>query len=354
MEKAIKPPPVKLGENGRNHAVDVFRYVCAVLVVSIHTHPFEEINYNAGFFASQIITRVAVPFFFAVAGYFYIGSLLAGTRVLWKYIKKLVFVYTFWSVFYFIISYYRYHRAEMSVGAFITGRVIQDYFFRGSEYHLWFFPALIFSVLMAAWLKKLRLMKIFAYISPLLFAVGCLSLAYKNVAAQVPVLAGIFGWSEFTAFRRILLTGFPFFMTGYFLNAFKSKWEKLSNKKMLTMIFICGAGFLLEILFILLFLLPDDITLTFMLYPLLFSLMIFLLNNPFPQGAGVSEGFRVTANVTFYMHPAFIILFRFLGAKLFGVAVPNTIMFLAVCTAVGALGLAIYKIDSKFLNRLVA
>ena len=46
----------------RNCSIDIFRYICAIMVVAIHTHPFSEINEELSY-ASLIATRTAVPFF---------------------------------------------------------------------------------------------------------------------------------------------------------------------------------------------------------------------------------------------------------------------------------------------------
>ena len=67
-------------EKVRNNAIDIFRYVCAILVISIHSEPFLEINSSLHYFFVQVVPRIAVPFFFTIAGYYYIKSML-GTCV---------------------------------------------------------------------------------------------------------------------------------------------------------------------------------------------------------------------------------------------------------------------------------
>ena len=43
-------------------AVDIFKFLCAVLVIIIHTKPFENVFWIDAAFG--VITRFAVPFFF--------------------------------------------------------------------------------------------------------------------------------------------------------------------------------------------------------------------------------------------------------------------------------------------------
>lgn len=59
----------------RNNIVDIFRLICAILVVAIHTNPLTDINYYFGYLGSQILPRIAVPFFFSISGYYYIKKL---------------------------------------------------------------------------------------------------------------------------------------------------------------------------------------------------------------------------------------------------------------------------------------
>ncbi len=40
--------------NQRINSIDIFRLICAIMVVAIHTHPFEDIDSDLGYFFSQI------------------------------------------------------------------------------------------------------------------------------------------------------------------------------------------------------------------------------------------------------------------------------------------------------------
>ena len=64
----------------RNCSIDLFRLYCAVLVVAIHTSPFMDQNNKLGFISTQVIPRIAVPFFFIVSGYYYIQNLEQGKK----------------------------------------------------------------------------------------------------------------------------------------------------------------------------------------------------------------------------------------------------------------------------------
>lgn len=55
----------------RNNSIDIFRYLAAVNVVMFHCHGFSEIGQTLNYVLAQILTRVAVPFFFTVGGYYF-------------------------------------------------------------------------------------------------------------------------------------------------------------------------------------------------------------------------------------------------------------------------------------------
>ncbi len=60
-------------EEGRKRAypgVDYVKFLCAILVVCIHTNPFSGISPEADYLLVEWIARLAVPFFFVAGGYF--------------------------------------------------------------------------------------------------------------------------------------------------------------------------------------------------------------------------------------------------------------------------------------------
>lgn len=59
------------------NCIDLMKFICSILVVSIHTSPFKGININLhnGY---SIITKLAVPFFFITAGYFLFRKIKIG------------------------------------------------------------------------------------------------------------------------------------------------------------------------------------------------------------------------------------------------------------------------------------
>lgn len=52
-------------------SLDVAKFVCALLVIIIHTRPFTGLSDVIDFYLVDVIARIAVPLFFAISGYFF-------------------------------------------------------------------------------------------------------------------------------------------------------------------------------------------------------------------------------------------------------------------------------------------
>ena len=86
------------------NSINYMKLLCAFLVVAIHTHPFQDINSIMHYYFSEVLVRIAVPFFFVSSGYFYIKSLIEGRNIFKKYIIRLLKTYVSWSFIYLILQ----------------------------------------------------------------------------------------------------------------------------------------------------------------------------------------------------------------------------------------------------------
>ena len=91
----------------RNEAVDIFRVICAFLVIIGHTRPFIQLNSNLDFFFTNVLLRIAVPFFFIVSGYFFYSNMKINNDYHKDYIKKIIISYVPWQVIYIVLDLIR-------------------------------------------------------------------------------------------------------------------------------------------------------------------------------------------------------------------------------------------------------
>ena len=80
----------------RNYTIDLLRLIMALFIVALHCNLFAEYNAFVSYFPSQVLSRLGVPFFATVAGYYFFSEEISNKRV-WVSIKKYLSLYTIWS-----------------------------------------------------------------------------------------------------------------------------------------------------------------------------------------------------------------------------------------------------------------
>lgn len=330
-----------------NNSIDLFRLLCAVMVISIHTAPLSDVSEGLGDLSTNILPRIAVPYFFATAGYFYICQLEEGKAPMRPYLKRIITTYLIWSIPYWLISFLTWgYRNPIS----FTYECIYSFFIDGSSYHFWFFPALMLSACLCSALYKIGGRRLLLPISLALYAVGCLCCAYPDLALRLPPLKVLRGFSQFLLIRRYLLMGFPFFASGALARNLAAR--KLSNKTLLFGTSILVLLWSLEILAVRHFQRECDIVITFGLYPLTVSVILFLLRHPLPDQQQSAAACRYAANFMYYAHPLTIILLQVLADTL-SLPLTQTPLFLLVVILTAAAGLLIHSGNHPMLKRLI-
>ncbi|SKA88563.1 serine/alanine racemase [Caloramator quimbayensis] len=92
---------VSIRKKENYYAFDVMKFVASILVISIHTKPLADYNKYYDFIITQIIARIAVPFYFSAAGYLFFSKLKYPLQVnknynlkrLKKYIYNIIYIY---------------------------------------------------------------------------------------------------------------------------------------------------------------------------------------------------------------------------------------------------------------------
>ncbi|HHT15164.1 MAG TPA: acyltransferase [Clostridiales bacterium] len=326
--------------NSRNPNIDYFRLVCALLVVAIHAHPFTDVHPLLGNLATNVIPRIAVPFFFAAAGYYFIKSLRTGRGKVAQYVLRLLLLYIIWTVFYLLIDINHAVQTGRSVIRLFR-RLWERFFFIGSVSHLWFFPAIIISALITAVSHKLKLLRFLPWAALAVYLFGCLCTSYSALARQIPVLKVTIQHPDFNIYRRIFMMGLPFFTMGYYLGIEGFYKKSIAHIRLLLpfSVFLWA----LEVFLIRYFQLGSNIIITPFLYPMLMMVLVRLLYGPHGQYGKAAAFCRIAANFTYYAHPYFMTLVKAGSTTLY--------LFACACSLVG--GFIIYKANSKILNRLV-
>lgn len=169
---------------GRNYkGIEIFRVVAAFLVIAIHTSPLTTYSQTADFIFTRVIARVAVPFFFMVTGFFVLSK---GTDVR-RFLKKTAIIYAASAALYLPINVYAGHLQSWDMID-----LVQQVFFEGTFYHLWYLPAAI----LGAWLtwmlmRRLRGGACLAAVA-VLYLLGLLGDSYWGLVENVPVISSVY------------------------------------------------------------------------------------------------------------------------------------------------------------------
>ena len=133
------------------NSIDLIKLVMAALVVAIHTIPM----YNHENFwvarSYRAVVSCAVPFFFMVSGFF-LGNKMkypyhekTDRGVLTKYLKKMILLYSVWSIMYIPLAVDNYIDAELTLKESVMD-YIRGFLFVGEHYNSWMLWYLLSTV----------------------------------------------------------------------------------------------------------------------------------------------------------------------------------------------------------------
>ena len=173
----------------RIESVDVIRFAAIAGVIAIHTHPYDNATDTA--VVVDQIARFAVPFFFAISGYFWglkIRNADSPLQVSIPMAKRILFLFLAWSAIY-LFPFSNLH--DMSGG--ISGLAKAAYWnvesvlqspltlaLEGTSIHLWFLPGLLCALAIASFFVGAKWVKPLLFIALFLYCAGLLGKAYSD------------------------------------------------------------------------------------------------------------------------------------------------------------------------------
>ena len=190
----VRPAPAVLPVTAatRIHSIDAFRVIANLTIICVHTDLFLSAAFDPrvqflGKLFNQFV-RVATPFFFLAAGYFFAISLSRGAQPLphaAKLIRRLGLFFLFWSLVYLLlpldlvlqvpaVSYWKALRYLIWRSCSI------QFLLEGDKVHLWFLPALSCALALLATACRFRLERALLWAAVALYLVGLIAGAYKT------------------------------------------------------------------------------------------------------------------------------------------------------------------------------
>lgn len=301
---------------------DVVKFLCAFLVITIHTFPFIEINEQLNTFTVSAIARIAVPLFFVISAYFFFQHSKKG--YLAKYATRIGSLYLIWSVIY-LPFFIRNHMGESIIVMMM--KYIRDFLFTGSYYHLWFLPALIFAIVSVSLLLKYLDDKKLMILAGVLYLIGCLGNIYSAFLLEIPFIGNLFSLylNIFDTTRNGLFFGIPFVVMGYFCAKVPHNKSIQTYYIFTLMSFIC---FLMEVVILNAFGILESLSCMYLtLIPLIYGLLRCMQTIEMPI-TPMHMYLRKMSLLIYVSH----ILFVMICGALFP-TISNLMLFIVVCIA---------------------
>lgn len=211
------------------NALDLAKFVFAFFIIAIHIAPASSTDTTVKFILLHVISRVAVPFYFACSGFFFFrklsfknGKILNcienRTRLL-LYCKRLVLLYSFWSAVYLLWQIPQWYFAgTLTPHSFLDFFI--SFFLDASYYHLWYLLATLFAVPAVYLFLSMVRIKFLAAIAICFYLFGVFSYSYFWI--DLPVTAAASRVNDFLRiFGIALFRAFPFITVGVFAEKYR-------------------------------------------------------------------------------------------------------------------------------------
>ncbi len=168
--------------------IDIFRIIAAVLVIANHTSPLLDFTETGDFILSNILARLAVPFFFMTSGFFLIRDVERDNGKLWGFVKKSALIY---GAAILICLPLQIYKGDFSARPLLP-LLLKKLFFNGTLYHLWYLPASIIGGVIAWHLVRKSGFKLAFAVTVPLYLFGLLGNSYYGIVEKVPLLEALF------------------------------------------------------------------------------------------------------------------------------------------------------------------
>lgn len=188
--------------------IDLLKFIMALFIVVLHTHPFVDVNDTLNFLTADIIGRLAVPFFFAATGFLLekrIGQQKEKKEIIGPYIRKLLVLYCIWTVIYLPILIYDKIIVSDTSLTYDLFAIVRDFVFVGSYSHLWYLPAVAVGLIIVYVLRKYACEGGCAVILFILFCMGLLTQSYFGLLLKIIPVNGLL-WKLMKLVKMVMVT----------------------------------------------------------------------------------------------------------------------------------------------------
>ena len=194
-------------ERKQYRAIDIAKFVMAILVVAIHVRPFTG---QTAFVYDDIIARIADPLFFQITAFLFFEKIFAqisgdlrqgmSWRMLGHYMKRILALYTAWFVIYAPVVLPRTWQECGNIRGMLLA-LLKKYWLSGYYGAMWFMTALLLAMPLVFILTKYLGSRLCLLLSAPWFLLTVARMEYCSITDGWQVagyfdsaIYGIFGW----------------------------------------------------------------------------------------------------------------------------------------------------------------
>lgn len=244
--------------------LDLFRFLSSIIIIVLHVRPFFTVSYEIDMAINNIIGRICVPFFFFISGYFAAKQEQKKPDYIRSYIRSMIPVYLLWSAVYlpWSLSLAAPYIQQVSgllctIGLptaiqnlllllLVPLAVIVALLYSGVYYHLWYFPALLLSMLVLRWWKRKYSLRVLLTVSFVLLLFGATETYYGFCGQFFQSLLHYY-YAVFFTTRNFLFFALFYVTLGYWMGKQEQPASSLCFLKLLLSIAaLVGEGLLLQ------------------------------------------------------------------------------------------------------------
>lgn len=244
--------------------LDLFRFLSSIIIIVLHACPFFTVSYEIDMAINNIIGRICVPFFFFISGYFAAKQEQKKPDYIRSYIRSMIPVYLLWSAVYlpWSLSLAAPYIQQVSgllctIGLptaiqnlllllLVPLAVIVALLYSGVYYHLWYFPALLLSMLVLRWWKRKYSLRGLLTVSFVLLLFGATETYYGFCGQFFQSLLHYY-YAVFFTTRNFLFFALFYVTLGYWMGKQEQPASSLCFLKLLLSIAaLVGEGMLLQ------------------------------------------------------------------------------------------------------------
>ena len=235
--------------------LNILKYISSILIIILHLRPFLNYSNELDLAFNNIITRICVPIFFIITGYFVAKKEKVNENYIKEYIRKTIPLYFVWSLLYIpviigtIIKYLSIINEYISkINITLPFLIILSIIllpiivlvalcYTGVYYHLWYFPAIIFSlIVLKKWKQKFNI-KYLLIISFILLLFGATETYYGVLPLSIKRTLSYY-YNIFFTTRNFLFFGLFYVVLGYYVGTKEKAYSKYCFLKLIVSFFL--------------------------------------------------------------------------------------------------------------------